>query len=169
MKGNLLAVLLIAFVGAGCTYTNVSAYKGFAPYIGQSVPLTREMILSKEGRGMWSAVHVPRLRASYVLLETNVQLYPSDQFVAKLPVGSPITLTSVRSEIIADGDGLIAYGNTRLPDSKKEVKFAYLWGSDLEINAAPWEPTNTPALRKPDWPIEPHGTIPFYHPVKDRP
>jgi hypothetical protein len=169
MTKNLLAVSLIAWVGVGCTYTNVPAYKIFAPEIGRTIPLTREMVLSKEGRGMWSLAHVPRLRASYVLLETNIELYPSDQFVAKLPVGHPITLTSVRDEIIGDDSSLIAYGNTYIPGSKKEMKLAYLWGSVRELNAAPWESTNTPSVRKLDWPIRPHGTIPFYHPVTDRP
>jgi len=146
MKRNLLAIISIAFLGVGCTYTNVSAYKVFSPYIGRTVPLSREMVLSKEGRGMWSLAHVPRLRASYVLLETNIDLYSGDQFIAKLPVGCPIILTSVRNEIIGDDSGLIAYGNTYLPGSKKEVKFACLWGSVREINAAPWEPANTPSL-----------------------
>ena len=166
---NLLAFVLLAALGSGCSYTNVSAYKAFAPYIGQTVPLNREMVLSREGRGFWSAAHVSRLHASYVLLETNTDLYASDQSVSNLPVGCLITLTSVRDEIIGDGNQLIAYGRIYLPGSKKEVKFAYLWGSVLEINSAPWEPTETPSLRKLDWPIRPHGTIPFYHPVTDRP
>ena len=169
MRRNFLALFAIVFLCAGCTHENVSGYKLFTPYIGRTVPLNREMILSKEGRNMWSPANVPRLRVSYVLLETNTELLASDQFIANLPIGTPVTLTSVRDEIIADGSNLIAYGTTQIPDSNREVKFAYCWGTVRNINAAPWEPTNTPTFRKPDWPVESHGTIPFYHPVRDRP
>jgi hypothetical protein len=180
---SLRTLALLAITAAllvGCTSSkDVSKTQPFASYVGRTVVLNRPVALIKEGRGTWAPAHFPRLRSSpFVMLDFQSpavrgfefrQLYPADTNYITIAVGTSVTLESVRDEVVADTQNLVAYGSLILPDTTNTVRFAYSWGHYWQLRPAPWEPPSTPEIRRPPGKLPPHWDYDMFYPAPDAP
>jgi hypothetical protein len=134
----------------------------------------------KEGRGVWAAAHFPRLCSSpFVMLDFESpahrgfvyfeELNPTDTNYITIPSGNSVTLESVRDDVVFDADNLVAYGRLTLPNTTNTVRFAYQWGNYWHLRPAPWEPADTPEIRRPPGKLPPHWDYDAFHPAPDAP
>src|SRR5580765_3429017 len=165
------AVIVLALGLAGCMSSrNISKVPPFSEYVGRTLPTVRPVALIKEGRGIWGTSHFPRLRNSpYVMLDLDpankffTSLSWSDTNYLTFPAGAAVSITQVRDEIVADAAHLVAYGTLTLPGSTNQVRFAYSWGEYWHLRAAPWEPKETPEIRRPPGKNPPHWDYDMFY------
>jgi len=173
-ESNSTCLGLIALVAlfAGCVSSkNVSKVPPFSDYVGRTLPLVRPVALIREGMGMWAPAHFPRLRSSpYVMLDFQSpamgdfhHLEPTDTNYVTVPSGQLVTIECVRDEIAGEAANLIAYGRIVLPDATNKVRFAYPWGHYWHLRAAPWEPGDTPEVRRPPGKLPAHWDYDMFY------
>ena len=121
---KLLPLLMLCCAGCFLSYS-VSGHKAFRPYIGQTVTLTRPLLLVEHHSALFGSHGVMTLGfARYGLAEPS-NGGNSETVFAKLPIGYAATIDSVHEEIVGDNDVPVAYGHLIHPATGQRGSFAY--------------------------------------------
>lgn len=138
LRAALLAFLCLAAASCASSLSNLPPYNQFA---GRTVTLLEPMALVRQsGYNPYSDIILVR--------PSELEPLPSDwRIVGNLPVGTPVTITSVKW-IKTDNTGgwILAVGVVASSGEFAGKKFTYFWG-DETLNRAPWEDRSVPAER----------------------
>lgn len=139
-------ILLAVGLTAGCT-THLPRHQPYRDSIGRTLPLQREMLLQRQSGVRFGA-------PTYGIVPLRWDRFA----VEKLPVGTPVTITSVVRWNGFDSHTIEAIGDVTRPSTGEKVRFSYLWGSVLVTNGAtialeraPWEDASVPEQRDVGW------------------
>ncbi len=149
MNIQILFIVLLLTITAGCSSTNVSDQEPYSLYVNQaSVTLQHPVVVVQRG-SMWSSGSggVRSLRRAQFGLRHAPMVREEDRIFAQLPVGHSVQIDRVVDEVFIDGQQIVAYGRTSIPPSTNLVTFAYDWGFIWNLEPAPWEPLDTPRRR----------------------
>jgi hypothetical protein len=143
-----LLVIFSILILVGCSSTDVSKNSGFSSYVGRELPLQSSVALVKNDSKVPSAVFYDGIHTKLVMLDDATPEWKwEDPTVIQLPTNHIIFLNKARVEFRGDFQRTVAYGHTTLPNSTNQVNFAYLWGTDFQIQRAPWEPFSVKPVR----------------------
>ncbi|HSY74621.1 MAG TPA: hypothetical protein VK810_04055 [Dongiaceae bacterium] len=146
---NSLTVFFIFFsilILAGCSSTDVSKNSGFSSYVGHELPLQSAAAIVKKDSN--SGVYYDGIHSKFILINDDTPEWGFvDKTVVRLPTNHIVFLDKARVEFRGDLERTVAYGRTILPNSTNQINFAYLWGTDFQVQRAPWEPLSVRPVR----------------------
>jgi hypothetical protein len=164
---------LLSLLLSGCDSSrNISNRDPFYDYVGKTVELRRPVWVLHRMNPWFGGKGVMSIRrAQYGIIQEWTAWQGRGEFgqygrvLTALPVGHKVRIDSVRDEIVADEEQIIAYGHTTIPPGTNELSFAYPWGEFWILWRAPWEPDDTPKERGPPGKLPPHWNYDmFYRP-----
>ncbi|HXI71677.1 MAG TPA: hypothetical protein VNN22_15080 [Verrucomicrobiae bacterium] len=121
----------------GCSSVDVSKNSGFSSYVGRDLPLQSAAALKKNNSDL--DVYYDGIHSKFILMNDETpELGFVDKAIVQLPTNHIIVLDKARVEFRGDLERIVAYGHTTLPNSTNQINFAYLWGTDFQIQRAPW-------------------------------
>jgi len=133
-----LLIICPILIFAGCSSTDVSKNSGFSSYVGRDLLLQSAAALKKNNSDL--GVYYDGIHSKFILINDDTPEWGFvDKTVVRLPTNHIVFLDKARVEFRGDLERTVAYGHTILPNSTNQINFAYLWGTDFQVQRAPWE------------------------------
>jgi hypothetical protein len=141
-----LLVICPILILIGCSSTDVSKNSGFSSYVGRDLLLQSAAVVKKNNSN--SGVYYDGIHSKFILMNDETpELGFVDKTIVQLPTNHIVFLDKACVEFRGDLERTVAYGHTVLPNSTNHINFAYLWGTDFQIQRAPWEALSVKPVR----------------------
>jgi hypothetical protein len=165
-----LLVIFPILILVGCSSTDVSKNSGFSSYISRELPLQSSVALVKNDSKVPNAVFYDGIYTKFVMLDDVTPEWKwDDQTTVQLATNHIIFLDKARVEFRGDLQRTVAYGHTVSPNSTNQIYFAYLWGTDFQIQRAPWESFSVKPVRWLTGERPPHWDYPMFYTPTNQP
>lgn len=166
----LLVVIFPILIFVGCSSVDVSKNSGFSRYVGRDLQLQSAVALMKHDSKVPDAIFYDGIHAKLVMLDDTMPKSKwQDTTAVQLPTNHVIFIDKARVEFRGDLQRTVAYGHTTLPNSTNQINFAYLWGTDFQIQRAPWEPLSVKPVRWLTGERPPHWDYPMFYDPTNQP
>ena len=165
------AILLIIFpilILIGCASENISKNSGFSSYIGHELPLQSAAAIVKKDSDFGG--YYDGIRSKFILINDDTPQWGFvDKTVIRLSTNHIVVLDKIYMDYRGDLVRTVAYGHTTSPNLTNEIFFAYLWGTDFQIQRAPWQPLSVPAVQWLTGKRPPHWDYPMFYAPTNQP